>query len=306
MGRARGGSLVLVPALALAAALPPAAPRAQAKFAWQKREVVLDYARVRVGTHTLAELAPGEMWRLGADDVTTLRTDAPLLTPDTVIPPGHYRAWIARPDEATLQLQLDGAGRWMAAGGDHVTVEATLTKAAPPSSALEIAFSAATEQKDPELRALACTVTFGEPRLTVPLTIVGSERAKAGKATLDWFKLPAAWLGERLELAQHSPVAELALPSPRKDGTGRLNVLLAEHEVRLVPQETPPAGDGGFAPIADLTGMPGRTGSVAWSAHDVEVAHFTVDRFELVERKRLRIEARVGRRRAVFDLPVDP
>jgi len=298
--------LAATAALAALLLLAPAAAaqRMKAEFEWQEHGVVLEYGKVSVGKHSLDELHVGETWRFGANAITTLRTTAPLITADSVVPPGHYRAWIARPTEERYELQLDGAGRWMAAGGDHATITGVLTKAAPPSSALEIVLEPGSEQRDPELRSLACKVTFGVPRLTTELTIVGSGSKKVGGATIDWFKLPSPWLEERVELAKHTPLASLTWAKAPKDAPQRFNLLVSDRDARLVPQETPPTAEDGRGPMADVTTEHDRVGTATWSDLPEAVAHLVVDAIELDPKKALRLVARTGKRKVEVVVPL--
>ncbi len=294
------GAAVAVLAALLAIVPARMESRAQAKVDWQGHAALLDYGVVSAGKHTLEELRVGETWRLGGGAITTLQTSAPLITEESVIAPGHYRAWIARPDAQRLQLQLDGAGRWAAAGGDHLAVLGTLTRAEPPSRALEITARPATEQVDPELRALAITVTFGADRLTVPLTIVGGASKKVSGATVDWFKLPSVWLAQRLELAKHTPVATLVYAATPKAGPKCFNVLLAEHEALLVGQETPPTDDNGFGELIVHDIAFDRAGTVAWSDVAEATTHVFVETIVFEPRKSLQLALRTGARRAAI------
>ena len=300
-------------AMAIVACLA-AAQRVPAKFEWQGRAVVVDYGKVSVGKHTLDELRPGETWRMGSGAITTLLVEAPLITDDTVVPPGHYRTWVARYEERKFALQIDGAGRWMAAGGDHVTIPATFTLADPPSKALEVALDPGGEQVDPEARALGLTVTFGSPRLTAPFSIVGSVRKKVGGATVDWFKLPTEWLVQRLELAKHTPIAAIAFDRVPAGEPQRFNLLLSDHDARLVPQETPPTADNGFGPLAESAAAFERVGTVIWSEAPLAptvagkpdpAAHVIVDEITLDRKKSLRLVARAGNRRAEVVVPFE-
>lgn len=296
-------ALLLVAPLLRSAGAPEA--RGQAKFEWQGQAVLLEHGKVAVGAHRLDELRSGETWRLGAGAITTLQTEAPLITADGVIPPGWFRASIGRPDEQRLALKLDGAGRWMAVGGDDVLLDGKLSFADPPGKALAITLREATEQPDPQLRGLALAVEFGAPRLTVPLTVVGGTAKKAGGATVTWFKLPRAWLEQRLELAKLTPIATVVWSNPRKGAPAQLNLLLGDRQARLVPQELPPTADGGFGELAPLLVEHDRVGIMQWSAAEVADAgaHFTVDELALDPKATLRMEARLGARKLLIEVP---
>lgn len=312
---------IAVVAMLTAAALES---RATAKHEWRGQRLEIEYGRVAVGAHRLDELRTGETWRLGAGAITTLRTAAPLITTDGVIAPGWYRASIGRPDEQRLALKLDGAGRWMAVGGDDVLLDGTLTFADPPGKALAIALRPATEQVDPELVALALSIEFGAPRLTVPLTMVGGVAKKAGSATVTWFALPAAWLEQRLELAKLTPIATVVLVKPRKGQPAALNLLLSDTQARLVPQLELPTADDGFGPLPELSVEQDGIGTVTFAAASGTGAgsaegaasapgseptrHLVVDDVAITSKKAepasLRLVLRVGARRAEVIVPL--
>jgi hypothetical protein len=88
----------------------------------------------RVGEHTLDELQVGSTWRCGANGITTLTADAPLIVDDLVVPPGVDRVNVARPEKEKFGLTVEGAGRWTAAGGDDVLVPALAAPTRPRSS----------------------------------------------------------------------------------------------------------------------------------------------------------------------------
>lgn len=310
------GGIALAGLLTAAAAAPES--RGKARFEWQGQELVLEHGVVPVGKHRLDELRNGETWRLGAGAITTLRTEAPLITADGVIPPGWFRAWIGRPTEERLALKLDGAGRWMAVGGDDVLIDGALSFADPPGKALAVTLRPATEQVDPEQVALALAVEFGAPRLTVPLTLVGGATKKVGGAAVTWFKLPADWLEQRLELAKLTPIATVALAKPRKGQPATLNLLLSDTQARLVPQVEPPTADGGFGPLPELSVEHDLRGTVEFAAAVAAdgttplapARHLVVDDVTVTSRKglppTLRLALRVGARRAEITLPLAP
>ncbi len=308
--------LALVAATFLAAAPAAVAQRAQARFTWQGKEAVLDFGVPAVGKYSLESLEVGATWRLGANAATTLTTPVPLITKDTVIPPGSYRVTIARPRPEPLELYVEGAGDYMAAGGPTVSVAGTSSQAQPPSSKLEITLTAASEQVDAELRALALSITFGAPRLTVPLTMVGSTTKKIGADTLDAFTLPTTWLAARLELAKHTPIATLTLHKPKKGTPGRFNLLLSEQDALLLPVRSAPTADNGFAPLADLDPTWLLHGTVSWSEAKEPVKHLVIDEVAIdqptksrdgsLQPPQLRVVARTGARVAEIKVALEP
>ena len=315
-----GAGLAVLVAFASGAHAPPAtAPesRGTAKREWQGQELLLEYGKVAVGQHRLDELRTGETWRLGAGAIATLRSAAPLITADGVIPPGWFRASIGRPEEERFALKLDGAGRWMAVGGDDVLLFGEMSFADPAGKSLEVALRPATEQVDPELLALALTIEFGAPRLTVPLHVVGGAEKKVGGATVTWFKLPAAWLEQRLELAKLTPIATVVLAKPKKGLPAALNLLLSDTQARLVPLVEPPIADGGFGPLPELSVEHDLRGTVEFAAALAAdgttplapTRHLLLLDAAMTTKKgvppTLRLSLRVGTRRAEVTVPLE-
>jgi hypothetical protein len=299
--------------------------RGVAKREWQGQSLAIDYGKVAVGSHRLDELRLGETWRMGAGAITTLKTEAPLITVDGVIPPGWFRASVGRPEEQRFALKLDGAGRWMAVGGDDVLLDGELSFADPPGRTLDVTLRPATEQADPELQALSLSIEFGAPRLTVPLILAGGVTKKTGGATVTWFKLPTTWLEQRLELAKLTPIATVVLAKPAKGQPAVMNLLLSDTMVRLVPQVEPPTADGGFGPLPELLVEHDLVGTVSFAAatepdggaaSDSRKAappaapprHLVVDEVAVTSKKSeppaLRLVLRVGPRRAEVTVPL--
>jgi hypothetical protein len=284
------------------------AQRPEAKFEWQKHEAVVSYGVPRVGKHTLDELQVGSTWRMGAFAVSTLTTQAPLIAGDSVVAPGAYRVNVARPAKEKFELTIEGAGSAVDSGNADVLAPATLAQAKTPNEKLEIALAPAPapapapakDQTDAELRALNLSVQYGAPLLTVPLTIVGTQPMKVkGFAALDVFKLPEPWLSKRLKDKKHSPVATLVRSG--KVGSGesdRLNLMLAEDGVVLLPAMLAPTENNGFGAIPKPDGLWTFQGTVKWGEAAKPSPCFHVETAEIEKDGTLHVAATLGARSA--------
>jgi hypothetical protein len=276
------------------------AQRPEAKFEWQKHEAVVSYGVPRVGKHTLDELQVGSTWRMGAFAVSTLTTQAPLIAGDSVVAPGAYRVNVARPAKEKFELTIEGAGTAVDSGNADVLAPATLAQAKTPNEKLEIALAPAKEQTDAELRALNLSVQYGAPLLTVPLTIVGTQPMKVkGFTSLDVFKLPEPWLSKRLKDKKHSPVATLVRAGKVGNGeSDRLNLMLAEDGVVLVPAMIAPTENNGFGAIPKPDGLWTFQGTVKWGEAAKPSTCFRVETAEIEKDGTLHVAATLGARSA--------
>jgi hypothetical protein len=283
------------------------AQKLETRFEWQKRVACFTYGVPRVGKHTLDDLKVGTSWRMGANDITTLAVDAPLLVGDGFVPPGVYRVNVGRPASDSFNLAIEGAATRTAGGTENVVVPATLANAPKANDKLEITFTPAKEQNDAELRLLTLSVQFGIPRLTVPMTIVGTQSFKTKNFTVDAFKLPEKWVLAQLRLKNPAPVALLVRVD--KPGAGipeRLNLLLSENEATLVPTMRAPTESYGFGAIPKLDPDWILKGSVTWSDAAKEADHFRVDSVSIDARHVLHVTAVCGARQAAIAVPTLP
>ena len=297
----RGLGVTLSAAVVLACAAAPAqAQRPTASFEWQKHEAGVTYGVPRVGKHTLDELEVGDSWRMGAFNASNLVTTAPLIVGDSVVAPGAFRVKVGRPGAEKFELLIEGAGTAVEAGGDDVHAPATMTQAKTPNEKLEISLAPVKEQPDPELRALALLIQYGAPQLTVPMTIVGTQPMKVkGFAALDVFKLPEPWLSKRLDLKKHTPVATLVRSGKVGNGeSDRLNLMLGEDDVVLIPALLAPTENNGFGAIPKPDGLWTFQGKVTWSASKKPSPLFHVESAEVEKDGTLHMVASLGERSA--------
>ena len=296
-------ALVRGAAVASAVALLSPALRAQresADTAWQGKHAVIEYTATRVAKHSIDELPVGDTWRLGSGPATTIKLEAPLLVGDSVVLPGTFRAQLARRSENGFALQIMGGGRLVGVG-DNAEIDGKLDAVKTATKTLEIAFAPRDEQGDAELRALDCLITFGSPRVTVPLTMAGAITKKGGGATIDGFKLPVQWLDKRLE-SLPSPVATVTLSAAPKDAPKAYNVLLTEEGAQLVAHDEVSTDVRAPAPVHVKTFD--RKGTVAWTAATEATTHFTLDDAKWEKGKQLTLVARVGSRKAEITIPL--
>lgn len=293
----------LLPLAALALA-PSLASAEEAGFEWQKRKVALIFVAPRLGKHTLNELQIGETWRLGAGGITTMMFDTALVAGDDVVAPGTYRVNLARPGAQDFALTIEGAGTWTLADAPDFTAPGTFAEAKKPNEKLEIVCSAAKEQPDAELRALTYEIQYGAPIVTVPVAIVGTQSQAVRGFTLDAFKVPAELLKKRLEGGKTTAVASLVRKNKPKEGeAARLNVLLAEKEVTLLPAATPPTENRGFGAVPKPDKASILRGTVQWAEANPPAPHFTVEKATIEDDGTLHMTVVAGARRGTVSVP---
>jgi hypothetical protein len=290
-------------AIAVAVALlSPAllAQRETADTTWQGKHAAIEYTATRVAKHSIDELPVGNTWRLGSGPATTIKLEAPLIYGDGVVAPGTYRAQLTRRTEQGFALTIEGGGRIVGAS-ENADLEGKLDAVKAATKTLEIAFAPRDTQGDAELRALDCVVTFGTPRVTVPLAVAGVITKKGGGAAIDGFKLPAEWLGRRLG-GLPTPVATVTLSAAAKDAPKAFNVLLTENDAKLIAHDEITTDIR--TPVAAHMKTFDRTGTVVWSAAAEATTHFTLDDAKWEKGKQLTLVARVGARKAEITIPL--
>ena len=299
----------VVVTFAVAASLTGAAQaqRQEAHAEWQKHEVIFSYGAPRVAKHSIDELKVGDSWRIGSGDATTLTLDAPLLTADSVVPPGAYRVNLGRPSAEQFNLQINGPGSHVDEGRDDIVVAGKRHDASKANDKLELRLTPEKEQPDAELRRLSLVVQFGILQVEIPLTIVGTQSTKAKGLTLEAFKIPEKTLNERLAARKHTPVAALGRADKgSKDVPERMNLLLAEKVVILQPTMKAPTESFGFGAIPKLDAAWILHGTVVWSEATEPADHFRVDAVDVDKGSVLHVTATCRGRRAEITVPTMP
>jgi hypothetical protein len=251
------------PCLLLLAAAPAAAQRVRLPCAWQGREAALEYNVVGIGKHTLGELPVGSMWRLGKDGASTIRTPAPLVGGDGMIPPGLFPIALQRAGESEFALFADGAGA--ALGGREVTYLAgKFSQVDKPGAKLSIEWSPDPQKTDagPNLETLV-RVRYGPYVVVVPITVLGARALKLPGWEVLAFTVPAEVLEHRQSLGVPVVVAHF-----RKTGGARprgapaaWNLVFEELTWALIPVVDELRDDRIVPPAKAFV----RTGGLTWS-----------------------------------------
>ena len=93
-------------------------PRGTAKLQKGGEYVMVEYGRPSLkGRDMIAQIAPGKVWRMGADKSTTLTTSANLSFGKVSIPSGSYSLWLRKVDDKNFNLVFNKTtGQW---GTEH-------------------------------------------------------------------------------------------------------------------------------------------------------------------------------------------
>jgi hypothetical protein len=96
-------------------------PRGTAKISVGSKTISVEYGQPslkgRSVTDMLAQLKPGDFWRLGADKSTTFSTAADLQFADVTVPNGQYSLWAEREADNSWKLVFNKQhGQW---GTEH-------------------------------------------------------------------------------------------------------------------------------------------------------------------------------------------
>jgi len=241
---------------------PAAAQRVRLPCAWQGREALLEYNVVGIGSHTLGELPVGSMWRLGKDGASTIRTPAPLVGGDGMIPPGLFPIALQRAGDREFALFADGAGA--ALGGREVTYLAgKFSQVEKPSGKLVVEWGPDPQKKDagPNLETLV-RVRYGPYMVVIPMTMLGARAPKLPGWEVLAFTVPAEVLEHRQALGVPLPVALFRKTGARPRGApAAWNLVFEELNFLLIPVVDALKDDQIVPPAKAFI----RTGELAWS-----------------------------------------
>ena len=181
------GILGMVLALALAApAWTQGNPRGAAKLTLDGKTIAVEYGRPSLNGRAvgdlLARLKPGDVWRVGADQSTTLSTTGDLsfgyVKIPVIVPAGEYSLWVRK--EAENKWSLVFNKQHGQSGGQHNAAEdfaaAPLEETKASNSAEQVTISL-----DKADLGGTISIQWGDLKLTAP---VWSQRNPRGTAKL--------------------------------------------------------------------------------------------------------------------------
>jgi hypothetical protein len=124
-------------------------PRGTAKISLRGKTISVEYGQPslkgRSVADMLAQLKPGDFWRLGADKSTTFSTAADLQFGDVSVPSGQYSLWAERGADDSWKLVFNKQhGQWGTqhdASQDLASVPLKETKAANSAEMVTISLS---------------------------------------------------------------------------------------------------------------------------------------------------------------------
>ncbi len=118
-------------------------PHVRSEWTIDGAAISIEYGRPFVKGRPLSQVAPnGSVWRAGADEATTLKTDKPLKFGNVSVPAGTYTLWVV-PAENQWELVISKAtGQWgtqYKEGQDLGRVPMTVGKSKTPGEQLTYA-----------------------------------------------------------------------------------------------------------------------------------------------------------------------
>ncbi len=164
----RGAWLAAVLLAAAGLAVAHGNEQADARATIGRAHVVIHYGRPELnGRDPLKLIEPGQLWRMGADVPTTLKTDADLDFGGTRVVKGEYvlRARYIEPGRWTLVLERAPSPRYDP-NDKAAEIPLTLEKGQPAAEQVTISLTAHGSKGEIEIRwgALALTGTFQAAR----------------------------------------------------------------------------------------------------------------------------------------------
>ncbi|HMS16659.1 MAG TPA: hypothetical protein PKA37_07445 [Planctomycetota bacterium] len=264
---------------------PATAQRKTAEFKVKDKTVALEYGVVRFGRHSLAEFKPDTRWRIGKDHASVFRTEVPCFSGSNVLAPGAYRVQMIRRAGDRFELEFEGGNFGLtgrAATASSVLFPAVLAVASAPAEKLEVECKAATKKSDVlhEWNANV-VVRFGEHQLTTPFSATLGKSGKSHPWTTETFSYPAAWIKQRMDAGERTPIAVIRRPHPHNSRkTLALNLVLSKDGLESVPVPEAPTESFGFADPkppdpAYVAHVP-----VTWNSGNEDLASFTIRRIE--------------------------
>jgi hypothetical protein len=165
--RILGCTLVpLVLMVASTAAMAQSNPRGTAKLQKGGEYVMVEYGRPSLkGRDMITQIAPGKVWRMGADKSTTLTSSANLSFGKVSIPSGSYSLWLRKVDEKNFNLVFNKTtGQW---GTEHDATQdlasVPLTMGEGNKSVEQFTINLKEAGKGGELELLWGTITLKAP-----------------------------------------------------------------------------------------------------------------------------------------------
>jgi hypothetical protein len=300
--------LVLVASLATVVVPPLAAQRKDAEAEFQKRKITISYGAVPVGRNKVDDLAVGTNWRMGNNHASTITTQMPVMSGDVIVVPGSYRVNIARPQQDAFALNVDGgdAAFTPLGGGQPTQIPGKLDKLQPGSKSLEVVVKPE-GKATPAGQPVKVLVDFGENRLTVPMTLIGTSSTKSGTWTLDTFAIPSDVLEKRLADGKATPIAALKKETGDRKAPLVLNVLLTKDGASLAHAMEAPTEQFGFGavkPPDPATTV--KATAVTWDAAPQKKPNLALEKFEAKKGAPFTIVVIAGDQRATITLPEPP
>jgi hypothetical protein len=144
-------------------------PHVRSEWTVDGANISIEYGRPFLKGRTIGkDVAPyGQIWRAGADEATTIKTDKALKFGSVSMPAGTYTLWVL-PGEKDWQLVISKAtGQWgtqYKEGQDLGRVPMTVGKASSPAE--QLTYSIEDTPKGATLR-----LDWGSSSATVPFTV---------------------------------------------------------------------------------------------------------------------------------------
>jgi hypothetical protein len=143
-------------------------PHVRSEWVVDGANISIEYGRPFLKGRAESEVMPaGQVWRTGADEATTLKTDKPLRFGSLAVPAGTYTLWTV-PGSPGWQLVINKqTGQWGTAyqqKDDLGRVPMTLEKASKPVDQLTISI-------DDTASGAAVRVEWGSVRATTPFVV---------------------------------------------------------------------------------------------------------------------------------------